>query len=121
ILDESAPNGTGFLAGVCAQWEASTAIAARAGIRVVNARIGQVLDPRGGVLGTLKRVYGLGMGGRVGPGTQYVPWIALDDVVGMLHHALLERSVSGPMNTTGPSPVPQREFAATLGDVLNRP
>lgn len=120
-LDETSPPGTGFLADVCRAWEAATAPAADAGIRVVLARIGVVLAGRGGALATMAPPFRLGLGGVVGDGRQMTSWIALDDLVGALHHLLFADDVRGPVNATAPEPVSNATFVHTLGHVLHRP
>jgi uncharacterized protein (TIGR01777 family) len=121
ILDESSPAGTGFLAEVCCQWEAATAPASDAGIRVVHARTGIVLSPAGGALKKQLPLFKVGMGGRLGSGEQYQSWISLDDEVGAIIHALETATLSGPVNLTAPKPVTNAEFTHTLGSVLSRP
>ena len=115
------PVGGDFLAEVARDWEAATASAARAGVRVVNMRFGVVLTPSGGALGKMLPPFRLGLGGPVGSGNQYLSWIELgDDIRAILH--LLERSdLSGPVNLTAPTPVTNREMATSLGRVLHRP
>ncbi len=120
LTEESAP-GTGFLTDVCREWEAATEPASRAGIRVVNLRFGMVLSPHGGALQKLLLPFRLGMGGRIGDGRQFTSWIALDDAVGVIHHALCEESVRGPVNAVAPGPVTNAEFTRTLARVLRRP
>src|SRR5262249_28898518 len=102
-------------------WEAAAAPAARAGIRVINLRIGIVLTPAGGVLGTILPIFSLGGGGRVGSGVQPMSWVGIDDVVGAFHHALQNETLWGPVNVTAPHPVSNAEFTATLARVLSRP
>ena len=119
-VDETAPAGSGFLADVCRQWEASTAAAERAGVRVVHFRSGLVCSPRGGLLGRLLPLFRLGLGGKLGSGSQYWSWISLADEVAAIRH-LLETEVSGPVNLTGPEPVTNAQFAKTLGHILHRP
>lgn len=121
LLDEESGSGTGFLAEVCTEWEDATAPAGAAGVRVVNARFGVVLGARGGALARLLPAFRLGVGGPVGSGDQFLSWIALDDVVGALHHLLFARDVSGPVNLVAPAPVTSRELARALGRVLRRP
>ena len=121
ILDESAPAGHGFLANVCCDWEAATRPAEEAGIRVVNLRIGMVLSSRGGALAKILTPFKLCVGGITGNGQQYWSWIELSDVVGVVHHALVEDGLSGPVNAVSPQPVTNREFTETLGRVLSRP
>lgn len=120
-LTEDSPSGSGFLAEVCRQWEAATAPAADAGIRVVTARTGIVLSARGGALARMLLPFRLGLGGRIGSGRQYMSWIALDDVVGAYLHALAHDELRGAANLTAPNPVNNSEFARTLGHVLRRP
>ena len=121
VVDESAPPGSGFLARLCADWEAATVPAQDAGVRVVLARIGLVLAPGGGLLSRLRPLFGLGLGGRLAGGHQYMPWISLDDVVRALIFAIDDPDVFGPVNLTGPAPVTNAEFTAALGRALNRP
>ncbi len=120
IIDESAPPGAGFLARLCVDWEAATRPAEAAGVRVVLARTGLVLSPTGGVLGKLKPLFGLGLGGRLGAGRQYMPWISLEDEVRALLFAIGNEGLSGPVNFTGPAPVTNAEFTAALGRAVNR-
>ena len=121
IVDESAPPGSGFLARLCVDWEAATLPAQDAGVRVVLARIGLVLAPGGGLLSRLRPLFGLGLGGRLAGGHQYMPWISLEDVVRALHFAVDDPDVFGPVNLTGPAPVTNAEFTAALGRALKRP
>jgi uncharacterized protein (TIGR01777 family) len=121
ILTEESRPGRGFLAEVYRAWEGATARAERSGVRVVNVRTGFVLSPTGGALGNLLLPFKLGMGGRIGSGRQYLPWIDLDDELGLIYHALMNGDVRGPLNLTAPHPVPQATFATTLGRVLARP
>jgi uncharacterized protein (TIGR01777 family) len=102
------------------EWEAATAPAAQAGVRVVNLRTGLVLGPGAPLVRILGLVFRLGLGGRVGSGRQYWPWIALTDEVEAIVH-LLGSDVSGPVNLTAPNPVTNAEFTRTLGQVLHRP
>ena len=121
ILDEQSEAGTGFLANVCRQWEASTEAAAEKGIRVVLLRFGMILSPQGGALAKMLTPFRLGLGGRVGSGQQYYSWITLDDAVGVIHHALVTEDLKGPVGASAPHPVTNREFTKTLGRVLRRP
>lgn len=120
-LDESSPAGTGFLADVCGEWEASAAPAREAGMRVVHLRIGIVLTPAGGALGQMLLPFKLGVGGVIGSGRQFMSWIALDDVVAAVLHALRTDGLDGPVNAVAPHPVANAEFTKTLGRVLRRP
>jgi uncharacterized protein (TIGR01777 family) len=110
-----------FLVDVGREWEAATAPAREAGIRVVNLRFGLVLTPSGGALGRMLPAFRLGVGGPLGNGRQWVSWISIDDAIGVMHHALLTPGLSGPVNAVAPEPVTSRDFAATLGRVLGRP
>ncbi len=121
VLREDSPPGTGFLAQVCREWEAATEAAERKGIRVVRLRIGMVLSAKGGALTRMLGIFRAGLGGRVGSGEQYVSWIALEDLVGAVDHAIRNGSLEGPVNAASPRPVTNREFAKTLGRVLGRP
>jgi len=118
-LLETSPPGEGFLADVCRQWEQEAAAAT--GLRVVQARLGLVLGPGGGTVQALLPLFRKGLGGPLGLGRQFVPWVALEDVVGLLLHAVETPSIRGPMNVTSPRPVRQRALAATLGRALGRP
>jgi uncharacterized protein len=110
-----------FLVEVAREWEAATEAARAAGIRVVLLRSGLVLSPAGGVLGRMLLPFRMGAGGRLGSGRQWMSWIAMDDAIGVIHHALITENLSGPVNATAPYPVTNREFASTLGRVLGRP
>ncbi len=121
LLSESSPTGDDFLAEVCAAWESAAAPAREAGIRVVNVRIGVVLSDQGGALAKMLTPFRLGLGGRVGCGKQYMSWIALPDLVGVIRHAIHSESLSGPLNSVAPAPVTNAEFTRTLGKVLGRP
>ena len=121
VLDEESSAGSLFLSEVARAWEAATEPAARHGIRVVNLRIGFVLSKAGGGLATMLLPFKWGIGGRVGSGRQYLSWIAIDDVVGAISHAILSDSLRGPVNAVAPHPVTNREFTKTLGRVLWRP
>jgi hypothetical protein len=121
VLTEESGPGNGFLTEVCREWEAATAPASRAGIRVVTLRFGMVLSPCGGALRKLLLPFRLGVGGRLGDGRQFTSWIALDDAVGAIHHALCEESVRGPVNAVAPGPVSNAEFTRALARLLRRP
>ncbi len=120
-LQEDSPAGNSFLAEVCRDWEAAAAPAIAAGIRVVFARFGIILSPRGGALAKMLTPFKLGVGGRIGSGKQYWSWIGIDDVIGALHHALMNNEVRGPMNVVAPNPLTNKEFTKVLGKVLGRP
>ena len=121
-LTEQAPAGQGFFARLCQDWEAATGPAAAAGVRVVHLRTGLVLGPSGGLLAPLLPLFRLGLGGRLGSGRQWMPWISLADEIGAIEHLLAPAStVSGAVNLTAPAPVRNSEFTQTLGRVLHRP
>jgi uncharacterized protein (TIGR01777 family) len=120
-LREESGSGSAFLSEVCRQWEAATEPAAAGGIRVVNLRFGIMLSAAGGALPRLLTPFRLGAGGTVGSGRQFMSWIALDDVVGVILHALITEALRGPVNAVAPQPVTNREFTKTLGRVLGRP
>jgi uncharacterized protein (TIGR01777 family) len=119
-LDESAPPGDDFLAGVTAAWE-HEALAASPAVRVTVTRTGVVLSPSGGALARMLPPFRLGIGGPVAGGRQYVPWVHLDDVTGGLLHCLDHGSASGPVNLTAPNPATNAQLSHTLGRVLHRP
>jgi hypothetical protein len=121
LLTEESPPGTGYLAEVCREWEAASAPAARKGIRVVSLRIGVVFSPKGGALPRMLPPFRAGLGGVIGNGRQYVSWIALDDLVGIVLHALQSGELRGPVNAVAPRPVTNRELTEVLGKVLSRP
>jgi uncharacterized protein (TIGR01777 family) len=110
-----------FLGRLSAEWEKAAEPAANAGIRVVHPRIGVVLSPAGGALGKMLLPFKAGLGGVLGPGTQYMSWIAMDDLVGVIHHLLDRTDLAGPVNVTAPEPVTNAVFTKTLGRVLGRP
>lgn len=119
-LDESAPAGDDFLAGVVLDWERE-ALAAAPEIRVVLTRTGVVLSPEGGALAKMLPFFRVGIGGPVAGGRQYVPWIHLDDVVGAMLFCLDNAPATGPINLTAPNPVTNTDLSRTLGRVLRRP
>jgi len=119
-VDEGAPAGNDFLAGVVKAWEAE-AIAAESLLRVVRTRSGVVLTPEGGALARMLPFFRAGVGGPVAGGRQYVPWIHLDDVVSGLRFALGESRAAGAVNLTAPNPVTNAEFSRALGRALRRP
>lgn len=121
ILDEHSPPGHGFLAEVCKAWEAATEPAAAAGIRVVHLRIGVVLSLKGGALARMIAPFRLGLGGVVGTGRQYMSWITLDDLAGVIEHCIACEDVAGAVNAAAPNPVTNREFTKALGKALHRP
>lgn len=120
-LSETASAGTGFLADLVQQWEAATAPAGAAGVRVATLRTGLVLSASGGLLKRLVPLFKLGAGGKLGPGTQYQAWISLADEIAAIRHILESESLDGPVNLAGPQPVTNKEFSQTLASVLHRP
>ena len=119
--DEESPKGEGFLADVCERWEGEARAAERLGVRVVIVRLGLVLGRGGGALAKMAPLYRLGLGGRMGPGTQWWPWIHLADVVGLLRFAMEDERVRGVLGATAPGVVQQRDFSRILARVLRRP
>jgi uncharacterized protein (TIGR01777 family) len=121
VLDEASALKDGFLAEVGRAWEDATAPAAEAGIRIVHLRFGIVLSPAGGALARMLPPFLLGAGGPIGSGRQWMSWISIDDAVEVIHEALFDSRLAGPVNATAPEPVQNREFAGALGRVLGRP
>ena len=120
ILTEASSAGEGFLAEVCVQWEAATAAAEAAGIRVAHLRTGIVVGKNGGAVAKTLPLFKLGLGGRIGSGSQYWSWISLTDEIGAIRF-LLDHEVSGAVNLTGPEPVTNAEFTKAVGRALHRP
>lgn len=121
VLDENAATGAGFLAEVCKAWEAEAVAADALGVRVVELRTGVVLTPAGGALPKLLPIFKTGMGGPLGRGQRWMSWISLDDLVGAIYHAVLDRRCDGPVNAVAPEPVTNADFTRELGGVLRRP
>lgn len=120
-LDEESSPGDDFLARVVRDWEAEADKATALGVRVVKLRIGLVLGENGGLLGKMVPAFRMFVGGPVGSGRQVLPWIHIDDVVGMILFALDHPEVQGPLNVTAPAPVSMEEFTRQLGRALRRP
>jgi uncharacterized protein (TIGR01777 family) len=120
-LDEEAPPGRDFLAGVCVDWEQEAANAQALGMRVVLVRTGVVLDRNGGALEKMLPPFRLGVGGPVAGGRQYISWIHRDDLAGLIATAVRDERWSGPVNATAPEPVNNRDFSRALGRALKRP
>ena len=120
LTDESGPTGTGFLADVCRRWEAATAPAEAAGVRVAHLRTGIVLTGSGGALGKQVPIFKAGAGAPLGSGKQWNSWISLRDELAAIEHCLTA-DVSGPVNLVGPAPVTNRDFTKALGRALHRP
>jgi uncharacterized protein len=119
-LTEDAPQGAGFLAELCGLWERAAAPAADAGIRTVNLRSGVVLSPSGGALAKMLPLFKLGLGAKLGPGTQYQSWIALEDEIDIILRALVDGSVIGPLNATAPRPVTNAELSTAIARAVHR-
>jgi uncharacterized protein (TIGR01777 family) len=119
VVDETSPSGTGFLAGLCRQWEAATAPADEHA-RVVRLRTSPVISPSGGMFGKMRPLFSFFLGGRFGDGRQYMPWVSLDDAIAAIRF-VVEHDVVGPVNVTAPSPVTNAEFTRTLGHAVHRP
>lgn len=120
-LDEDAAPGDDFLAEVCVAWEREANAAAELGVRVVTVRTGVVLDRSGGALEKMLPPFKLGIGGPVAGGRQYLPWIHIDDLVGIYVAAIDHDSWSGPVNASAPEPVTNAQFSKALGRALHRP
>jgi uncharacterized protein (TIGR01777 family) len=120
-VDEQAPAGDGFFPDTCRVWEAATGPAERAGVRVVRMRTGLPLDRGGGLLGPQLLPYKLGLGGKIGNGRQWQPWIAMSDWVDAVVFLLERDDLAGPVNLVGPAPVRNAELVRALGDLLHRP
>lgn len=121
VVDERSGMGRGFLPEVCLAWEMHAEGAARAEIRTVRARFGVVLAPDGGALAKMLPAFRLGLGGRLGPGTQWMSWVSIEDAVGALVMALEDERFVGPLNVVAPEPVTNREFTRVLAKELRRP
>ncbi|MGH9185397.1 MAG: TIGR01777 family oxidoreductase [Acidimicrobiales bacterium] len=119
-LTEASGPGHSFLSELCKKWEAATAFADAAGVRVVRIRTAPVIAGHDGFLPRMRRLFQFGLGGRLGSGRQWMSWIALDDEVAAIRF-LLDATVSGPVNLASPHPVTNREFTKTLARVLRRP
>jgi len=121
IVTESSPQGKGFLAEVCAQWEGAAQPLVNSDIRTAFARTGIVLSSQGGALAKQLLLFRLGLGGTLGSGAQWLSWISLADEVAALLRILDDGQLSGPINLTAPNPVTNKEFTKILGHVLHRP
>ncbi len=121
VLTESSQKGQGFLSDVTAQWEAAAGPARDAGVRTVHLRFGMVLDPRSGGLASMLPPFKLGLGGRLGTGTQWMSWISIEDAVSVVHHAIGDERYAGAINSVSPQPVTNQQFTQTLATVLKRP
>lgn len=121
VLTEQSSPGSGFLADVVREWEAASAPATDAGIPVAQLRTGIVLSAKGGALTPMLRLGRLGLGGPLGSGRQWMPWITLADTVSAYVRLIEDPSITGPVNATAPHPVRQRELARAIGRKLKRP
>jgi len=121
ILTEESPKGEGFLPDVCDEWEIEARKAKEFGARVVSPRIGVVLSKDGGALDKMLTPFKLGVGGVVGSGKQWMPWIALDDLIRVIHFAIENDELKGAVNAVAPEAVTNEEFTKTLGKALHRP
>jgi len=119
--DESAPNGNGFLPEICREWEMEAKKAERKGVQVAIMRFGVVLGAGGGAISTMKMPFEMGLGGPIGSGRQWFPWIHLEDLIQAFFFVLLQNDKRGAYNFVSPGIVRQKEFASLLGRVLHRP
>ncbi len=121
LLEESGDQDDSFLAKTCKDWEDATKAASEKGIRVVNARTGIVLDPKGGALAKMLPIFQLATGGILGNGKQWMSWITIDDMLGAFLHCIMNKEISGPVNFVSPIAVTNNDFTKVLAKVLNRP
>lgn len=121
ILTEASPGGTGFVAELARDWEAEALKAEELGIRVVILRNGVVLSRAGGILKKLLPLFRLGLGGKIGSGSQWMPWIHLEDEIGLIRQAMQNEAVRGPLNVVAPEPATNAEFVRAMGEALGRP
>jgi len=121
VLTEIAEPGRGFLAEMASAWEAAAEEATTLGIRTVRLRLGVVLGRGGGILDKLLGPFSLGLGGRLGDGRQFMPWIHLEDAIGLIRFVADHATLEGPVNAVAPEPTTNAEFTAALGEQLKRP
>jgi uncharacterized protein (TIGR01777 family) len=121
VVDETTPAGQGFLSQMCQEWEGATKPAADSGARVAMLRTGLVLSKEGGLLGPLRLLFTFMLGGRLGDGRQYMPWIHHTDQIAAVMHILDTESVRGPVNVTAPNPVTNAEFTRAFAKAIGRP
>ncbi len=121
LLTESAPTGSGYLAGLCAQWEQAALAAEALGVRVVSVRIGIVLGRDGSAFKKLRLVFKSGIGGRLGSGRQWMPWVHLADLRAAMVHAVVSETLTGPVNATAPAPERNVDFTRKLAAAVHRP
>ena len=120
-LTEVSSPGKGFLADTAVQWESATNVASEAGIRVVNTRFGLIMSRRGGFLTKVRLPFEIFLGGNLGNGRQWCPWISLSDVVNGLSFVIARKDISGPVNFTAPMPVRNEDFSKMMAKTLSRP
>lgn len=120
ITEEFGP-GTDFLSEVCQVWELEALRATSCGVRVVVVRTGIVLDAKGGALAEMLKLFKLGLGGKLGKGSQYMPWIHIDDLISIMAYCAENEKVSGPVNAVAPNPVTNQEFTKILAKTIKRP
>jgi uncharacterized protein (TIGR01777 family) len=121
VIDEGCAGDDSFASRLCAQWEASAVAAEALGIRTCVLRIGIVLGRKGGALQKMIPPFSVGLGGRIGTGKQWMPWIHLQDLIGIVDHCIENKRIQGPVNCTAPNPVRNKDFTTTLGRCLKRP
>lgn len=121
VITEVTAAGESFLARACQEWEKAAQPAVDKGIRVINLRIGVILDAKGGMLSKLIPFFKLGLGAKIGEGNNYLSWIALEDLLAIFYYLLRNASLEGAVNAVSPYPVTSLELTQTLGAVLNRP
>ena len=121
LLNERSGPGDGFLADTAVEWESATKSAKKAGIRVINARFGLIISRNGGLLKSLKIPFRFALGGRIGDGRQWWPWISLDDAINCLSFLIENDDISGAVNVTSPSPVRNSEFTSAVSNILSKP
>ncbi|GLZ36172.1 epimerase [Lentzea sp. NBRC 105346] len=121
VADESAPGGSTFMSRITQAWEAATQAAEEGGVRVVKLRTSVVISPSGGIWGRLRPIFSSFLGGRLGSGEQFFPWVSLDDTIAAYRFVIEHDNISGPVNLAGPEPVTNAEFTKAAGQALNRP
>lgn len=121
VATEDTPSGEGFISDLCVKWENAAFEAKELGIRTVVLRAGIVLTKKGGALGRMIPVFKLFLGGVLGSGEQWMPWIHINDLVNLIFYAIENNNIEGPLNATSPHQVTNREFTKTLAKVLKRP
>lgn len=120
-VTEESPAGKGFLAQVCLDWEAAAQPLVASGVRCVFLRFGIVLSPRGGALARMLPIFRMGLGGTLGPGSQWMSWVGMDDLVAAVDHVIQHEALQGPVNVVAPNPVTNVEFTRALAGKLKRP